>query len=187
MARLIERIGPIEMRARRVPVFQSLVRAIIYQQLSGKAADSILARFQTLAGKGSFPSPSQVLAVAPETLRAAGLSRPKVKYVVGVAEKAVAGGLPSLEACDELSDVEIITRLTELKGVGRWTVEMFLIFNLARPDVLPVDDLGVRRGFQIAYGKRQMPSPDRLAKFGRRWQPYRTLAARYLWQAVDAG
>jgi 3-methyladenine DNA glycosylase/8-oxoguanine DNA glycosylase len=105
--------------------------------------------------------------------------------VRGVAEKAASGGLPSLADCGRLGDAEIVERLTELKGVGRWTVEMFLIFNLARPDVLPAHDLGVRRGFQIAYGKRKLPEPEWLAKFGRRWQPHRTLAARYLWRAVD--
>ena len=95
------------------------------------------------------------------------------------------GGLPSLQECDVLTDVEIIERLTELKGVGRWTVEMFLIFNLARPDVLPVHDLGVRRGFQLAYGRRKMPEPEQLEKFGQRWKPYRTSAAKYLWRAVE--
>ncbi len=184
MAKLIERIGLIQLRARRVPVFQSLVQAIIYQQLSGKAADTILARFLKLFGEG-FPSPAQVLASTPEQLRSAGLSKPKAKYVRGVAEKSMDGGLPSLDDCDDLTDAESFERLTELKGVGKWTVEMFLIFNLARPDVLPVHDLGVRRGFQIAYGKRKLPEPEQLEKFGQKWKPYRTLAARYLWRAVD--
>ena len=183
MARWIEKVGPIHLRARRVPVFQSLVQAIIYQQLNGKAADTILARFLKLFGDG-FPSPAGILASTPEQLRSAGLSKPKAKYVRGVAEKAVDGGLPSLADCDEMTDAEIVEKLTELNGVGRWTVEMFLIFNLARPDVLPVHDLGVRRGFQIAY-RRKMPEPEQLEKFGQRWKPYRTLAARYLWRAVD--
>ena len=120
--------------------------------------------------------------------RTTALCRPvqtQAKYVQGVAERAVSGNLPSLEECDDLTDPEIIEELTELKGVGRWTVEMFLIFNLARPDVLPVQDLGVRRGIQIAYGKRNLPEPEQLEKFGERWKPYRTLAARYLWRAVD--
>jgi len=184
MARLIERIGPIHLRARRVPVFQSLVQSIIYQQLSGKAAETIFNRFVALFGDG-FPSPAQVLEIQPEKLRAAGLSNPKTKYVRGVAERAQSGGLPSLQECDVLTDLEIIERLTELNGVGRWTVEMFLIFNLGRQDVLPVHDLGVRRGFQIAYGKRKMPEPEQLEKFGQRWKPHRTSAARYLWRAVD--
>ncbi len=183
MAKLIERIGPIHLRARRVPVFQSLVQAIIYQQLSGKAAETIFNRFVALFG-GPFPSPAQVLDIQPESLRAAGLSNPKTKYVRGVAEKAESGGLPSLADCDDLTDSEIIAKLTELNGVGRWTVEMILIFHLARPDVLPVHDLGVRRGFQIAY-RRKMPEPEQLERFGQTWKPYRTSAARYLWRAVD--
>jgi DNA-3-methyladenine glycosylase II len=132
-----------------------------------------------LFGDGKFPSPAQVLAITPEQLRSAGLSKPKAKYVRGVAE-AVDGGLPSLDDCDDLTDAEITEKLTELNGLGRWTVEMFLIFNLARPDMLPVHDLGFRRGFQIAYGKRKLPEPEQLEKFGQRWKPYRTLAARYL-------
>ncbi len=184
MAGLIERIGPIRLKARRAPVFHSLVRAIIYQQLSGKAAGTILERFLGLVGDGSFPSPARVLASTPAQMRSAGLSRPKAKYVRGVAKDAVHGSLPSLADCEGMTDAQIVERLTELNGVGRWTAEMFLIFNLARPDVLPVHDLGVRRGFQFAYGKRRMPSPERLEEFGQRWKPYRTLATRYLWRAA---
>ena len=183
---LIDRIGPVTLRARRVPVFQSLAQAIIYQQLHGKAADTILSRFKALFGDGQFPSPEQVLAIDLERLRSAGLSRPKASYIRGIAEKAAAGWLPTLKECDKLEDAEMIQRLTEMKGVGRWTVEMFLIFNLGRLDVLPVHDLGVRRGFQVAYGKRKMPEPEQLERFGEKWRPYRTVAARYLWRAVDS-
>ena len=122
----------------------------------------------------------------PERLRSAGLSRPKAKYIRGIAEEAASGSLPTLKECDELTDAEIVQRLTEMKGVGRWTVEMFLMFNLGRMDVLPVHDLGVRRGFQIAYGKRKMPEPEQLERYGEKWRPYRTIAARYLWRAVDS-
>jgi 3-methyladenine DNA glycosylase/8-oxoguanine DNA glycosylase len=107
-----------------------------------------------------------------------------LRQILIIHQHSVRGGLPSLADCDKMTDAEIIQKLTELNGVGRWTVEMFLIFNLARPDVVPVHDLGVRRGFQIAY-KRKMPEPEQLEKFGQRWKPYRTLAARYLWRAVD--
>ena len=186
LERLIEKIGPVSLKARRVPVFQSLVQAIIYQQLNGKAADTILSRFEALFGDGHFPSAVQVLAMQPERLRSAGLSRPKASYIRGIAETAASGSLPTLEECDELTDAEIVQRLTELKGVGRWTVEMFLIFNLGRLDVLPVHDLGVRRGFQVAYGKRKMPGPEQLERFGEKWRPYRTIAARYLWRATDS-
>jgi DNA-3-methyladenine glycosylase II len=167
MAKLIQKIGPIQLRARRVPVFQSLVQAIIYQQLNSKAADTIFKRFLALFGDG-FPSLAQVFTSTPEQLRSARLSKPKAKYVRGVAERAVDAGLPSLADRDDLTDAEIVEKLTELNGVGRWTVGMFLIFNFARPDVLAVHDLGVRRGFQIAYGKRKMPEPEQLEKFGQR-------------------
>ena len=143
------------------------MQAIIYQQLSGKAADTILGRFLKLFDE-DFPSPAQVLASTPEQQRSAGLSIPKAKYVRRVAEKAADGGLPSLADCDDLTDAEIVEKLTELNRVGRWTVEMFLIFNFASPDILPVHDLGVRRGFQIAYGTRKMPEPEQLEKVGQR-------------------
>ncbi len=187
MAQLVGRIGPIELKPRRTTPFHSLVQAIIYQQLSGTVADVILGRFQALFGDGTFPTPNQVLGATPERLRSAGLSRPKVTYVLGIAEKAAAGRLPTLEECDEMADAEILERLTDLKGVGRWTAEMFLIFNLARPDVLPAHDLGVRKGFQITYGKRALPEPEQLERFGKRWGPHRTTAALYLWRAVDTG
>jgi DNA-3-methyladenine glycosylase II len=184
MARVIKRIGVIRHRPRRLPPFQSLVHAIIHQQLSGKAAGTILGRFRALFG-GDFPSPRDVLAMAPEALRAAGLSRPKTAYIIELAEKAGAELVPSLQECDEMADAEIMDRLTAIKGVGRWTVEMLLIFNLGRPDVLPVYDLGVRRGFQIAHGKRKLPVPEHLARHGIRWAPHRTAAALYLWRAAD--
>ena len=186
MAQLIERIGPVTLKPRRLAPFQSLVQAIIYQQLSGKAAETILGRFRELFGNGQFPTPEQVLKVEPERLRSAGLSKPKANYIQGVGAHAVAGRLPTLTACDQLTDAEIIERLTEIKGVGRWTAEMFLMFNLGRPDVLPVHDLGVRKGFQIAYGKRKLPQPESLERLGAKWKPYRSTAAWYLWRAVDS-
>jgi DNA-3-methyladenine glycosylase II len=185
MAKLVERVGPIELKPKRLPVFQSLTQAIIYQQLSGKAAGTIYNRFLALFGAEGFPTPAQILGATPERLLSAGLSRPKEKYVRGVAQAAAAGQLPSLDDCANLTDADIVEKLTLLKGVGKWTVEMFLIFNLGRPDVLPVHDLGIRRGFQLAYHKRKMPEPEQLEKFGERWKPFRTLAARYLWRAVD--
>jgi len=183
---IMEKIGPVSVKARRVPVFRSLVQAIIYQQLNSKAADTILSRFRALFGDGHFPSAEQVLAMQPEHLRSAGLSRPKANYIRGIAERAASGSLPALKECDELTDAEIVQRLTEMNGVGRWTAEMFLIFNLGRMDVLPIHDLGVRRGFQIADGKRKLPEPEQLERFGEKWRPYRTVAARYLWRAVDS-
>jgi DNA-3-methyladenine glycosylase II len=185
MARLIERIGPIRHRPQRLPPFQSLVHAVVHQQLSGKAAGTILGRLIAIFGESAFPEPKQLLQTPAETLREAGLSRPKTACILDIAQKTVDGLVPSLKECDGLSDTEIVDRLTAIKGVGRWTVEMFLIFNLGRPDVLPVHDLGVRRGFQISHGKRKMPEPDQLSRHGSRWAPYRTTAALYLWRAAD--
>ncbi|MBI5384419.1 MAG: DNA-3-methyladenine glycosylase 2 family protein [Verrucomicrobia bacterium] len=185
LAGLIERIGPIRFRPRRLAPFQSLTHAIIHQQLSGKAAATILGRFQALFGDGEFPAPEAVLRVSPERLRSAGLSKPKAGYVLDIAQKTVDGLVPSLEDCDRMADEELVARLTEVKGVGRWTVEMLLIFNLGRPDVLPVHDLGVRKGFQFTYGKRKLPEPEALDRFGARWAPHRTTAALYLWRAAD--
>jgi 3-methyladenine DNA glycosylase/8-oxoguanine DNA glycosylase len=183
MAALIDRVGPPKLRPRRLAPFQSLVHAVIHQQLSGKAAGTILERFQALFGGDGFPSAEAVLTASPERLRSAGLSRPKVSYVLGIAQKAVDGQIPTLDECDRMADDELLNTLTEVKGVGRWTVEMLLIFNLGRPDVLPVHDLGVRKGFQFAYRKRKLP--EQLARFGQQWAPYRTTAAWYLWRAAD--
>ena len=185
MLGLIERIGMIRLKARRLSPFQSLAHAIIYQQLNGNAAGTILGRFIKLFPDSDFPTPSQVAGKSVDQLRVAGLSRPKAAYIIELARRSDAGLLPSLEDCDRLLDEEIIVRLTESKGIGRWTAEMFLISNLGRPDVLPVHDLGVRRGFQVSHKKRKMPTPEQLAKHGTRWAPYRTHAARYLWRAAD--
>jgi len=185
MAGLIDRIGPPKLRPRRLPPFQSLTHAVIHQQLSGQAAGTILGRFRALFGDDGFPTPAAVLKASPERLRSAGLSRPKASYVLGIAQKAVDGHIPTLDECDGMTDVEIVERLTSIKGVGRWTAEMLLIFNLGRPDVLPVDDLGVRKGFQYAYRKRKPPDPEQLARYGVRWAPDRTAAAWYLWRAAD--
>jgi 3-methyladenine DNA glycosylase/8-oxoguanine DNA glycosylase len=162
-----------------------LTRAIVFQQLSGKAAGTIFGRFVAMFPDG-FPAPAQVANTSFDKLRSVGLSRGKASYILDLAQRCEAGLLPSLEDCDVLGDAEIIAKLTEVKGVGRWTAEMFLIFNLGRPDVLPVHDLGVRRGFQITYNKRTLPEPERLDDHGRRWGPHRTMAARYLWRAADS-
>ena len=143
MAALIDRIGPIKLQPRRLPLFQALTKAIIHQQLSGQAAGTILGRFQRLLGNHYFPSPSEVLKLSTERLRSAGLSNAKAGYILDIARRADSGLLPSLDECDRMTDEELIDRLVEIKGIGRWTVEMLLIFNLGRPDVLPVHDLGV--------------------------------------------
>jgi 3-methyladenine DNA glycosylase/8-oxoguanine DNA glycosylase len=185
MAGLIERVGQAKMRPLRLPPLHSLTRAIIYQQLSGKAAETILGRFVGLFGDHSFPTPEAVLEASPERLRSAGLSRPKAGYILGMARKALDGHIPTLDGCDRMTDEEMVEKLTEIKGIGRWTVEMMLIFNLGRPDVLPVHDLGIRKGFQLAYRKRKLPEAEQLGRFGLRWAPYRTTAAWYLWRAAE--
>jgi DNA-3-methyladenine glycosylase II len=186
MSALIERIGIIRVRPQRRPPFASLAHAIIHQQISGKAAGAILARFKLLFPDDDFPTPEQIAEVSVEQLRAAGLSRPKAAYVIDLAKRCRAGLVPSVQDCEPLEDDEIIAKLMEIKGIGRWTADMFLMFNLGRRDVLPVHDLGVRRGFQIVYKKRRLPTPEALAKHGLRWSPHRTMAARYLWRAADS-
>ena len=185
MAALIERIGPIRFRPRLLSPFQSLVHAIAHQQLSNKAASTILGRFQALFGQNGFPEPHQVLRANVEQLRSAGLSRPKARYILELAECTRCGHVPTLDECHERTNEQLLETLTEIKGIGRWTAEMLLIFNLGRPDVLPVHDLGVRRGFQIAYKKRKLPDPEKLDRFGEKWRPYRSTAALYLWRATD--
>jgi DNA-3-methyladenine glycosylase II len=185
MARVIDRVGPLRLRPRRLRPFQSIVHAIIHQQLSGKAAKTILTRFQDLFGNGRFPSASAVASIDSISLRAAGLSRAKAAYIKELAQRVLDGKVPALDACSRFTDDQLVEQLTAIKGVGRWTVEMLLIFNLGRPDVLPVHDLGVRKGFQIAYKRRKLPEPDHLESFGDRWRPHRTTAALYLWRAAD--
>ena len=152
MSVLIEKVGLIRLRPRRLSPFQSLTHAVIHQQLNSNAAGTILERFKRLFPDDAFPTPGQVARTSVDRLRTAGLSRPKATYIIDLAKRCNAGLIPSVADCELLNDDEIIARLTEIKGIGRWTVEMFLIFNLGRPDVLPVHDLGIRRGFQIAHG-----------------------------------
>jgi DNA-3-methyladenine glycosylase II len=185
MAKLINRVGPAKLQPRRLPPFESLVHAIIHQQLNAKAAGTILGRFRALFGGDAFPTPQAVLGAPPERLRSAGLSGPKSGYILGLAQQAAAGLIPTLPQCDGMTDDQLLERLTGIKGIGRWTAEMLLIFNLGRPDVLPVHDLGVRKGFQLAYRKQKLPEPEQLGRFGARWAPYRTTAAWYLWRAAD--
>jgi DNA-3-methyladenine glycosylase II len=183
LAGWLDRIGPIKHKARRLPPFHALLRAIIHQQLSGKAAATILSRFQALFPNSDLPTPEQILATPPETLRSAGLSRAKLAYIRDLAAKAIEGVVPTLQKVDSLTDEELIARLTEIKGVGRWTVEMMLIFDLGRPDVLPVHDLSIRKGFQVVFGKRTLPEPEMIRRYGEVWRPNRTTASLYLWRA----
>ena len=170
---------------RRSP-FQSLVQAVAHQQLNGTAANAILARFKKLFPGRRFPRPEDLSSVSDNNLRGAGFSRAKILAIRDIAAKTLAGVVPASRQIAKLSDDEIIERLTEVRGVGRWTVEMLLIFQLGRPDVLPADDFGVRNGFRHAYKKRDLPVVKELLAFGERWRPHRTTAAWYLWRAADA-
>src|SRR6267378_2071410 len=165
--------------------FQVLAQAIAHQQLNGTAANTILKRLVDSCGQGTFPTPHQVLEASVESLRAAGFSFAKVAALKDLAAKTLAAVVPDGAALMQLSDEEIIARLTQVRGIGRWTVEMLLIFQLRRPDVLPVDDFGVRAGFRAAYGLARMPRPRALAAWGERWKPFRTTAAWYLWRALE--
>jgi DNA-3-methyladenine glycosylase II len=168
------------------PPFQSLARAIAHQQLHGVAAERILARFVDSCGSaGAFPLPQQVLDTTDTRLRATGFSFAKIAALKDLAAKTMSGIVPARVELDALADIEIIERITAVRGIGRWTVEMMLMFQLQRPDVLPVDDFGVRNGFRLAYRLSGMPRPRALAQFGERWKPYRSLAAWYLWRAND--
>ena len=166
--------------------YESLAQAIAHQQLHAAAARSILARFVSAFGtEGAFPTPDTVLATPEEKLRTVGLSFSKIAALKDLAQKTISGIVPDRDTLVKLEDEQIIERLTEVRGIGRWTVEMMLMFQLGRPDILPVDDFGVRNGFRLAYGLRKMPHPKALALFGERWAPHRSAAAWYLWRAVE--
>ena len=165
--------------------YESLAQAIAHQQLHAAAARSILARFVGTFGSGAFPTPEIVLATPEEKLRTVGLSFSKIAALKDLAAKTVAGIVPDRDTLVRLEDAQIIERLTEVRGIGRWTVEMMLMFQLGRPDILPVDDFGVRAGFQYTYGLRKMPAPKVLALYGERWGPHRSAAAWFLWRAVE--
>jgi len=162
--------------------FDALCRSIVYQQLSKKAAATIYGRF--LVALNGEPCPDLVLRTATRDLRAAGLSARKVRYVRELAT-AVEGGLLDLDALDLAADAEVVDSLTTVPGIGAWTAQMFLMFRLRRLDVLPLNDVGILRGLQIAHGLRRSPAPGYLARVGRRWQPHRSIACLYLWAAVD--
>jgi 3-methyladenine DNA glycosylase/8-oxoguanine DNA glycosylase len=185
LARLIDAVGPLRLQLRATPsLFVALAEAIVYQQLTGKAAATIFARLCALFAPADL-TPEQILHSSDDALRTAGLSRPKILALRDLARRSTDGELPSLAALHKMQDDDIVTRLTTVRGIGRWTVEMLLIFRLGRPDVLPVDDYGVRKGFAVALKKRQLPSRQDLERRGERWRPYRTVASWYLWRAVE--
>ena len=187
LARLIEAVGPLALRVKRTPsVFEALAEAIVYQQLTGKAAATIYARVRALFPRGHEElTPRQILRASPEKLRGAGLSNAKTLSLRDLARRAAAGEIPTLADAHAMEDDAIVERLTAVRGIGRWTVEMFLIFRLGRPDVFPVDDYGVRKGFAAALGKRELPAPKDMLPRAARWRPYRSAASWYLWRAVE--
>lgn len=188
-AALIARVGPctLQLKPEREP-YEALVRAIAYQQIHGRAAEAILGRFLALYGSdGHFPAPEAVLLTDPDALRGCGFSGRKVSTIIAIADGARSGLVPSAAEAATLADEALIERLTTLPGVGRWTVEMLLMFTLGRPDVLPVDDFGVREGWRLLKGLEAQPKPRALAGLGQAWSPYRSTAAWYLWRAVELG
>jgi DNA-3-methyladenine glycosylase II len=186
MARIIEAAGPCKLTpSHEWQPFEALARAIAHQQLNGTAAARILERFTALYAPASFPEPAALAGSTDQQLRAVGFSFSKIAALRDLAAKVHAGIVPATADMHALDDAAIIERVSQVRGIGRWTVEMLLMFQLGRPDVLPVDDFGVCNGFRLAYGLKGMPRPRALAEFGARWAPHRSLAAWYLWRAVD--
>jgi DNA-3-methyladenine glycosylase II len=185
LAEAIKVVGPCTLKRGRGSPYESLLSAIAHQQVHGKAAEAILGRVKGLYGGGRYPTPQELLATQDTDLASAGLSRSKQLAFKDVAARVLDGTVLDRRAMMRLSDETIIERLIAVRGVGRWTAEMLLMFTLSRPDVLPVDDFGVREGFRLLYGKRKQPKPKWLAHYGQRWAPFRTTASWYLWRYVD--
>jgi DNA-3-methyladenine glycosylase II len=198
LARVIAHAGPCQIQQETTQsIFESLMEAIVYQQLNGKVAATIMGRVKGLFPENTkrirtrrglvsgFPTPEQIVAASDELLRSAGLSRNKMLAIRDLAAKTLDGTVPTVKQARRMSDDELIERLTEVRGIGRWTVEMLLIFHLGRPDVFPVDDYGVRKGFAVMRKLKEMPKPKELMPLGERWRPYRSVASWYLWRAAD--
>ncbi len=185
-AALIGRVGKprLDIQRQRSP-YEALVRAIAHQQLHGRAAEAILGRFSALFPGDDFPAPNAVLATADEALRGCGFSAGKILAIRDICAKALDGTIPSRRQTHRLTDEQLIERLTTIRGVGRWTVEMLLIFTLGRPDVLPVDDFGVREGYRVLHGLDAQPKPKALAELGLAWSPHRSTATWYLYRAAE--
>ena len=185
-AALIARAKPFAPRASVLArPFDALAESIAYQQLSGKAAATIWGRVRALYPRRKWLDPKQILTTPDETLRACGLSGSKTVAIKDLAAKTIDGTVPSAPALARMSDEEIIERLTAVRGIGRWTVEMLLLFDLGRPDVWPVTDYGVQKGYAKTFGKRKLPTPKQLLKIGEKWRPYRSVAAWYFWRALE--
>lgn len=183
--KLILKVGP--MKVQKSPskeAYRALIRSVVYQQLSGKAAAKILERFIALFGP-EFPEPQAVILKSVEDLRKAGLSRTKAETILRVATETHEGRIPSVKEIQRMSDAEIIECLTKIKGIGPWTVQMYLMFTFRRPDVMPASDYGVRKGYQKFLRKRKLPTPKQLEQDTRHWSPYRSYAAWYMWRILE--
>ena len=186
LGELIARVGPFTMKRDQVAsVYEALARAVVFQQLTGKAAETIYQRVVALSHTGSLATPEELLALDPSQLRGAGLSNAKLLALRDLAEKTIAGVIPSLAEAERLDDEALIERLTAVRGIGRWTVEMLLMFRLGRADVMPASDYGVRNGMRIALRMRAMPSEAQVMRRSAKWRPFRSVASWYLWRAVD--
>jgi DNA-3-methyladenine glycosylase II len=186
LKRLIAEMVPFQIDvAEEQSPYEVLLESIAYQSISGKAAATIYGRIKALGENGRPPTPEAMVKLPARKLRKAGLSGAKVAAMKDLARKAIEGIVPTHDEAVKLSDDELVQRLVSVRGIGAWTVEMFLIFRLGRPDVLPIHDLGVKKGWSVAYGKKHMPSPKELLKFGERWRPYRTVASWYMWRAFE--
>jgi DNA-3-methyladenine glycosylase II len=187
LARIIDAAGPFAMELKPTrSVFGALAEAIVYQQLSNKTAATIFGRVC-----GHFPrgraglTAERLLALSDARIRAAGISRPKLKSLRDLARRSAAGEVPTLAEARRMADAEIVERLIAVHGIGRWSAEMFLMFTLGRPDVLPLDDYSLRKAYASAFAKRALPSPQALEKHGEKWRPYRTVASWYLWSTLN--
>jgi 3-methyladenine DNA glycosylase/8-oxoguanine DNA glycosylase len=186
LARVIESVGPCRIRISAEGThFQALTRSIVYQQLSGKAAATILSRVVALF-PDNMPTPEAVQATSDEKLRAAGLSRQKISYLRDLSSKVASGALP-LDAVETMEDDDLIEHLVQVKGIGRWTAQMFLMFRLGRRDVLPELDLGIQNAIQRAYRMRKRPTPKQVKRVGAKWAPHSSIACWYLWRSLDNG
>jgi len=183
---LIEKVGPFNLKPqKKQETHEALIEAVAYQQLTGKAAATIFNRFLALYPDSKFPPPEKVARTTVAKLRSAGLSNAKCLSIRDIAKKTLDGVVPNAREIVKLSDDEIIERLTSIRGVGPWTVEMLLIFKLGRPDVFPSTDYGIRKGYALVYKKKALPKPKQLLLLTEKWKPYRTTAAWYLWRALD--
>jgi DNA-3-methyladenine glycosylase II len=182
---IMKRVGPLTLEPRQETVFEGLLRAIVYQQLSGKAAATIHGRLLALLPRAAREQPQALRELTDEQLRGVGLSGNKAAAARDLARRAVDGSLPTRRRTLKMTDEEIIAALVEVRGIGRWTAEMLLMFSLGRPDVLPIDDLGIRKGFACVYGLAELPTGQQVAEHGERWKPYRTAASWYLWRALE--